>query len=97
MAVLVLGEVSKKMIEADGFGTKINFGLAKIRDFLKLVSFNNNFTRSTDNAYHKRIPQQHGAVFVDRGRQAPTADGEREASPLTTAGAAGVEVTMYGM
>ena len=97
MTVLVLGKVCKKMVEADGFGAKINFGLAKVRDNLKLVIDGNNFARSTDNANHRRIPHKHGAVFVDRGRQAPTAKGERVAKPLATAGAAGVEVTMYGM
>ena len=85
------------MIEADGFSAKINFGLAKVRNDLKFVINGDNFTRSTDNANHGRIPHKHRAVFVDRGRQAPTADGERVANPLATAGAAGVEVTMYGM
>ena len=74
MTVLVLGEVCEKMVEADGFGAKINFGLAKVRNNLKLVIDGNNFTRSTDNANHRRIPNEHRAVIADRGRQAPTAD-----------------------
>ena len=73
VAVLVLGEVSEKMIEADGLSTKINFGSAMIRDILKLVGFNSNFTRSTDHTDNGRIPNEHGVALADRGRQAPTA------------------------
>ena len=44
VAVLVLEKVSKKEIEADGFSTKVNFSLAKIRDFHKLFAYGSNFT-----------------------------------------------------
>ena len=97
MTILVLGEMSEKMVEADGFGAKVNFGLAKIRDDLKLVINSNNFTRRTDNADPRGVSDKQRTVFVDRGRQAPTANWKRVADPLATAGAAGAEVTMYGM
>ena len=97
MAELVLGEMSEKMVEADGFGTEVTLGLTFIGNFLKLVTFNNCFAKDTDHTDAGKLPTYTWLASSTAGDKLPPPLTVRVAILLTTAGAAGEVVIMYGM
>ena len=86
MTVLVLGEVCEKMVEADGFGMKVNFGLAKVRD----TSSSSSTATISPGALTTRttgaFPTSTELSSSTAGDKLPPPTGERVAKPLATAG-----------